>query len=134
MPHLQASLGGKWSDGCFSPVHSSDASPWRERVAAGYCGWRSATTALSDAFAHVVGRWVDELQKTLVEKTGLPEDTVRQAMPMLSGFLKGMTPPEARGAIDQFVGSQPPVEGISSVNDVDGLTTLMSDKLGIPKR
>jgi hypothetical protein len=32
---------------------------------------------------------VDELLKMLVEKTGLPEDTVRQAMPMLSGFLKG---------------------------------------------
>jgi hypothetical protein len=76
---------------------------------------------------------VDELLQTLVQKTGLPEDTVRQAMPMLSGFLKGKVPPEASGAIDQFFGSQPPVEGISSVNDVGGLATFMSDKLGIPK-
>ena len=76
---------------------------------------------------------MDELLQTLVEKTGLPEDTIRQAMPMLSGFLKGKTPPEASGAIDQFFGSQPPVEGISSVNDVGGLATFMSDKLGIPK-
>ena len=77
---------------------------------------------------------VDELLKMLVEKTGLPEDTVKQAIPMLSGFLKGKAPPEASGAIDQFFGSQPPVEGISSVNDVGGLATFMSDKLGIPQR
>jgi hypothetical protein len=76
---------------------------------------------------------MDELLKTLVEKTGLPEDTVRQALPMLSGFLKGHAPAEASGAIDQFFGSQPPVEGISSVQDVGGLATFMSEKLGIPK-
>jgi hypothetical protein len=76
---------------------------------------------------------VDDLLQTLVQKTGLPEDTVRQAMPMLSGFLKGKIPPEASGSIDQFFGSQPPVEGISSVQDAGGLATFMSDKLGIPK-
>jgi hypothetical protein len=52
---------------------------------------------------------------------------------MLSGFLKGKTPPEASGAIDQYLGSQPPVEGISSVQDAGGLATFISDKLGIPK-
>jgi hypothetical protein len=76
---------------------------------------------------------VDELLKTLVEKTGLPEDTVRQSLPMLSGFLKSKAPPEASGAIDQYLGSQPPVEGISSMQDAGGLATFMSDKLHIPK-
>jgi hypothetical protein len=76
---------------------------------------------------------MDELLQTLVQKTGLPEDTIRQAMPMLSGFLKSKAPPEASGAIDQYFGSQPPVEGISSVQDVGGLATFMSEKLGVPK-
>jgi hypothetical protein len=76
---------------------------------------------------------VDELLQTLVQKTGLPEDTIRQAMPMLSGFLKSKAPPEASGAIDQYLGSQPPVEGISSVQDAGGLATFMSEKLSIPK-
>jgi hypothetical protein len=76
---------------------------------------------------------VDELLQTLVLKTGLPEDTIRQALPMLSGFLKSKAPPEASGAIDQYLGSQPPVEGISSVQDAGGLATFMSERLGIPK-
>lgn len=76
---------------------------------------------------------VDELLQTLVQKTGLPEDTVRRAMPMLSGFLKDKAPPQASGAIDQYFGRQPPVEGISSVQDAGGLATFMSEKLGIPK-
>src|SRR5689334_574645 len=67
---------------------------------------------------------VDELLQTLAQKTGLPEDTVRRAMPILSGFLKDKAPPQASGAIDQYFGGQPPVEGISSVQDAGGLATF----------
>lgn len=75
---------------------------------------------------------MEQVVTHLTGSTGLPPSAVQAGIPILAGFLKQHLPPEAAGAVDGALGSHPPVPGMSNVHDIGGLTTIISEKTGVP--